>query len=142
MVFGHDLQIRYAYELLTNPSWKRNYDIFGFEEQIDVIEKLKKKYAGESFSRIHLPLLESAASDSEDHNLPVITSKDFQTMFQDNKPWLIQAFLLLLLFPRDVKVPSALLGMKKTPLLIQLQIGLQQPYSVYLVFFTTQRSRW
>ncbi|XP_062030161.1 uncharacterized protein LOC133746019 [Rosa rugosa] len=84
------IKIRYAYELLTNPSWKRNYDIFGFEEQIDVIEKLKKQYAGESFSRIDLPLLESTASDSEDHNLPVITSKDFQTMFQDNKPWLIQ----------------------------------------------------
>ncbi|KAM5570800.1 hypothetical protein ABKV19_011446 [Rosa sericea] len=84
------IKIRYAYELLTNPSWQRNYDIFGFEEQIDVIEKLKKQYAGESFSRIDLPLLESAASDSEDHNLSVITSKDFQTMFQDNKPWLIQ----------------------------------------------------
>ncbi|KAK9926039.1 hypothetical protein M0R45_023293 [Rubus argutus] len=84
------IKIRYAYELLTNPSWKRNYDIFGFEEQIDVIEKLKKQYAGESFSSIDLPLLESAASDSEDHNLPVITSKDFQTMFQENKPWLIQ----------------------------------------------------
>ncbi|XP_062029038.1 uncharacterized protein LOC133745059 [Rosa rugosa] len=53
----------------------------------DVIEKLKKQYAGESFSCIDLPLLESAAYD---HNLPVITSKDFQTMFQDNKPWLIQ----------------------------------------------------
>lgn len=30
------------------------------------------------------------ALDSEDHNLPVITSKDFQTMFQENKPRLIQ----------------------------------------------------
>ncbi|XP_050376498.1 uncharacterized protein LOC126793909 [Argentina anserina] len=56
------IEVRYAYELLTNPSWKRNYDIFGFEEQIDVIEKLKKQYAGESFSLIDLPLLESAAS--------------------------------------------------------------------------------
>lgn len=27
------LQIRYAYELLTNPIWRRNYDIFGIEEQ-------------------------------------------------------------------------------------------------------------
>ncbi|KAL6183072.1 hypothetical protein ACLB2K_044483 [Fragaria x ananassa] len=84
------IKIRYAYELLTNPSWKRNYDNFGFEEQIDVIEKLKKQYAGESFSRIDLPLLESAASDSEDHNLPVLTSRDFQTMFQENKPCLIK----------------------------------------------------
>lgn len=29
----HALQIRYAYELLTNPTWKRNYDMFGIEEQ-------------------------------------------------------------------------------------------------------------
>lgn len=28
------LQIRYAYELLTNPIWKRNYDVFGIDEQL------------------------------------------------------------------------------------------------------------
>lgn len=27
-----DLQIRYAYELLTNPLWKRDYDLFGIDE--------------------------------------------------------------------------------------------------------------
>lgn len=26
-------QIQYAYELLTNPLWKRDYDIFGIDEQ-------------------------------------------------------------------------------------------------------------
>lgn len=30
----HALQIRYAYELLTNPLWKRDYDIFGIDEQL------------------------------------------------------------------------------------------------------------
>lgn len=28
------LQIRYAYELLTNPLWKRDYDLFGIDEQL------------------------------------------------------------------------------------------------------------
>jgi len=31
---NHALQIRYAYELLTNPLWKRDYDIFGIDEQL------------------------------------------------------------------------------------------------------------
>ncbi|XP_034216105.1 uncharacterized protein LOC117627906 isoform X2 [Prunus dulcis] len=84
------IKIQYAYELLTNPLWKRNYDIFGIDEQIDVIEKVKEQYAGESFSKIELPLLDSVSSDIQDHDLTVITSKDFQTMFQGNMPALIQ----------------------------------------------------
>lgn len=84
------IKIQYAYELLTNPLWKRNYDIFGIDEQIDVIEKVKEQYAGESFSKIELPLLDSVSSDIQDHDLTIITSKDFQTMFQGNMPALIQ----------------------------------------------------
>ncbi|TQD79205.1 hypothetical protein C1H46_035243 [Malus baccata] len=85
------IKIQYAYELLTNPVWKRNYDIFGIDEQIDVVEKVTEQYKGESFSKIDLPLLESVASETEDHDGAVMTSKDFQTMFEGNKPWLIQA---------------------------------------------------
>ncbi|XP_008239918.1 PREDICTED: uncharacterized protein LOC103338485 [Prunus mume] len=84
------IKIQYAYELLTNPLWKRNYDIFGIDEQIDVIEKVKEQYAGQSFSKIELPLLDSVSSDIQDHDLTIITSKDFQTMFQGNMPALIQ----------------------------------------------------
>lgn len=28
------LQIRYAYEFLVHPLWKRNYDVYGIDEQI------------------------------------------------------------------------------------------------------------
>ncbi|CAN6578136.1 unnamed protein product [Malus baccata var. baccata] len=84
------IKIQYAYELLTNPVWKRNYDIFGIDEQIDVVEKVTEQYKEESFSKIDLPLLESVASETEDHDGTVMTSKDFQTMFEGNKPWLIQ----------------------------------------------------
>ncbi|PQP93131.1 uncharacterized protein Pyn_31186 [Prunus yedoensis var. nudiflora] len=45
------IKIQYAYELLTNPLWKRNYDIFGIDEQMDVIEKVKEQYAGKAFQR-------------------------------------------------------------------------------------------
>lgn len=43
MVFIMLLQIRYAYELLTNPIWKRNYDVFGINEQ-DVSISLQPTY--------------------------------------------------------------------------------------------------
>ncbi|XVF09038.1 hypothetical protein REPUB_Repub07fG0056000 [Reevesia pubescens] len=86
------IKIRYAYELLTNLIWKRNYDVFGIEEQIHVVEKVSQQYAGESFSNMELPLLHADASDIEDDAFNVITSKDFQSMFQDSKPWLLQVY--------------------------------------------------
>ncbi|XP_022728091.1 uncharacterized protein LOC111283742 isoform X2 [Durio zibethinus] len=78
------IKIRYAYELLTNPIWKRNFDVFGIDEQL--------QYAGEKFSNIELPLLHADASDTGDDAFNVITSKDFQSMFQDSKPWLLQVY--------------------------------------------------
>ncbi|KAE8124010.1 hypothetical protein FH972_018922 [Carpinus fangiana] len=86
------IMIRYAYELLKNPLWKRNYDIFGIEEHLDLIEKVKAQYAGESFSKVELPLLDDTASDPEDFTLNVITSNDFQSILLNTEPWLIQLF--------------------------------------------------
>ncbi|KAB2037978.1 hypothetical protein ES319_D03G113000v1 [Gossypium barbadense] len=86
------IKIRYAYELLTNPIWKRNYDVFGINEQDHVLEKLSQQYAGEKFSNIALPLLRTVASDTADYAFNVITSKEFQSMFQDSKPWLLQVY--------------------------------------------------
>ncbi|KAA3456948.1 dnaJ-like protein subfamily C member 16 [Gossypium australe] len=130
------IKIRYAYELLTNPIWKRNYDVFGINEQdvstslqptccpwfylldssprkrerkiawvLDyfiegfyshglqhVLEKLSQQYAGKKFSNIALPLLCTVASDTGDDAFNVITSKEFQSMFQDSKPWLLQVY--------------------------------------------------
>ncbi|XWS60514.1 hypothetical protein CRYUN_Cryun07bG0042300 [Craigia yunnanensis] len=86
------IKIRYAYELLTNPIWKRNYDVFSIDEQLHVVEKVSQQYAGEKFSNIELPLLHADASDTGDDAFNVITSKDFQAMFQDSKPWLLQVY--------------------------------------------------
>lgn len=86
------IKIRYAYELLKNPIWKRNYDVFGIDEQLHIVEKVIQQYDGEKFSEIELPLLNADASDIEDDAFNVITSKDFQSMFQDSKPWLLQVY--------------------------------------------------
>ncbi|KAF3437633.1 hypothetical protein FNV43_RR20389 [Rhamnella rubrinervis] len=88
------LKIQYAYEFLMNQVWKRNYDIFGLDEQSHVLEKAKEQYAGQSFSKIDLPLLDPSTPEYDDQSLNVITSGDFQAMFQDTKPWLIQMFSL------------------------------------------------
>lgn len=34
LISSESFQIRYAYELLTNPLWKRDYDLFGIDEQL------------------------------------------------------------------------------------------------------------
>lgn len=86
------IKIRYAYELLSNPIWKRNYDVFGIDEQLHVVEKVGQQYADEKFSNIQLPLLHTDTSDIADDAFNVITSKDFQSMFQDSKPWLLQVY--------------------------------------------------
>ncbi|KDP31275.1 hypothetical protein JCGZ_11651 [Jatropha curcas] len=88
------IEIQYAYELLKNPLWKRDYDIFGIDEQLDVLNNRREQYAGKSFSQIALPLLDARSSDPEDHGLPIITSEDFRSMFSNSKPWLIQIYSL------------------------------------------------
>ncbi|CAL5441622.1 unnamed protein product [Camellia sinensis] len=84
--------IRYAFELLTNPLWKRNYDIFGIDEHIHVLDSIKERHAGTIFSEIDLPLLESASFDPGDHDFEVITSGNFLSKFENSKALLIQVF--------------------------------------------------
>ncbi|WJX32062.1 hypothetical protein P8452_20433 [Trifolium repens] len=86
------LKIRYAYELLTNPLWKRDYDLFGIDEQLHIIESANKRYAGKNISELDFPLLHPPSSESIDHSGKVITSSDFQSILPDAKPWLIQLY--------------------------------------------------
>ncbi|XP_022134959.1 uncharacterized protein LOC111007081 [Momordica charantia] len=88
------VKIRYAYELLKNNFWKRNYDLFGIDEQQGVLEKVKVQYSGEKFSKISLPLLDEVALNTEDHNLNFITSNDIQSVFNDDKPSLLMLYSL------------------------------------------------
>ncbi|KAF8399510.1 hypothetical protein HHK36_015377 [Tetracentron sinense] len=86
------VKIRYAFELLTNPLWKRDYDIFGIDEQFHVIENLKGQYVGESFSEIDLPLLNASYSDPAGPVFNVITTEDFQSIIGSTKAFLVQVY--------------------------------------------------
>ncbi|CAL5441612.1 unnamed protein product [Camellia sinensis] len=88
------IKFRYAFELLTNPLWKRNYDIFSIDEHIHVLDSIKERHAGTIFSEIDLPLLESASFDPGDHDFEVITSGNFLSKFENSKALLIQSSLL------------------------------------------------
>lgn len=86
------VEIQYAYELLKNNLWKRNYDLFGIDEQRGVLENVKVQYAREKFSDISLPLLDEVPLNTEDHNLNFITFNDVQSIFNDDKPSLIMLY--------------------------------------------------
>ncbi|XP_057952324.1 uncharacterized protein LOC131146631 [Malania oleifera] len=86
---GDFIKIRYAFELLTNPLWKRNYDIFGIDEQLHVIDKVEGQYAGRNYVDIDIPLLKITSSDVGDNAFNAITSNDFGYMLESNKAWLI-----------------------------------------------------
>jgi hypothetical protein len=59
------IQIRYAYELLTNPILKRDYDLFGLDEHtvnslyIYVYLDMQMKFSSFSFPSVCLPVLPS-----------------------------------------------------------------------------------
>ncbi|KAF7135819.1 hypothetical protein RHSIM_Rhsim08G0152800 [Rhododendron simsii] len=85
------VKIRYAFELLTNPLWKRNYDLFSIDEHIHVIENAKAQHAGASLSEIELPLLEATSFDPGDAP-NIITSGNFFSKLDNAKALLIQVF--------------------------------------------------
>ncbi|MCL7031837.1 hypothetical protein MKW94_029295 [Papaver nudicaule] len=83
------VQIRYAYELLTNPLWKRDYDAYGVDEHIHTLEELKAKYAEEAFSKVVLPLLNATSSA---HAFNVLTAEDFKYAIGSSKGLLVQVY--------------------------------------------------
>ncbi|KAM3380750.1 hypothetical protein P3S68_006323 [Capsicum galapagoense] len=88
------IKVRYAFELLTNHNWKRDYDLFSIDEQFHVIEKAKEQYAGRSISEITFPLLETIPFGPEDHAVDVINSENFLSKLETDKALLIQIFSL------------------------------------------------
>ncbi|KAK1373362.1 J domain-containing protein [Heracleum sosnowskyi] len=88
------IKIQYAYELLTNDLWKRDYDIYGIDEQYHVIDKMKEQYAGAKISDVALPLLEANSFDPLDHNIDVVKSEDFLSKVGTGNQMLIQVFSL------------------------------------------------
>ncbi|KAH7656401.1 Protein-disulfide reductase protein [Dioscorea alata] len=90
------VDVRYAFELLTNPTWKRDYDLYGVDEHLDVVEKTKAQYDGQSFSNVKLPLLDAAIfgqfEGSADHAFNPLTPKEFASLIGGTKAVLIQVY--------------------------------------------------
>ncbi|XP_047330607.1 uncharacterized protein LOC124934169 [Impatiens glandulifera] len=86
------LKIRYAFELLSSPLWKRDYDNFGIDEQSHVVGNLKEEYVGANISKlVEHPLIEAVIFGPE-HTFNVITTENFMSMFDDTKALVIQVF--------------------------------------------------
>jgi hypothetical protein len=88
------IKIRYAFELLDNHLWKRDYDIFGIDEQVHVIDTLKEQYAEANFTQIKLPLLESPSFDPQDYAFNLIKSENLRFMLDKSSTLLVQLFSL------------------------------------------------
>nr|GEV86646.1 DnaJ heat shock N-terminal domain-containing protein [Tanacetum cinerariifolium] len=85
------IKIQHAFEILSNPIWKRDYDIFGIDEHLDVLERVKEKYINAEFSDVSLPLLE-ATSFEPDPDSDVISSDNFVSKLQNSTALLVQVF--------------------------------------------------
>lgn len=86
------IKMQYAYELLRNPLWKRDYDNFGIDEQHDLVEAVKGQYAGKSFSEIDLPLLVAPSFDHGGSAFNAISSEEFLSIFDNERAWLIKIY--------------------------------------------------
>lgn len=86
------LEARYAFELLTNELWKRDYDVFDIDEQQDVLENAKEQYAGASISEISTPLLKPPSSALEEPAFGMIKTENFLSSFEKGKALIIQIF--------------------------------------------------
>ncbi|ONK75426.1 uncharacterized protein A4U43_C03F16720 [Asparagus officinalis] len=86
------IKVRYAFELLTNPLWKRDYDIFGIDEQLWVVEKVKEANDGLKFSDIQLPLLQASSSDKTIQPVNMVTSENFISKLGKSRTMLIQVY--------------------------------------------------
>ncbi|KAG0463714.1 hypothetical protein HPP92_019783 [Vanilla planifolia] len=86
------VKIRYAYELLTNGEWKRDYDLFAIDEQRHVIDETIMRHAGESYLKVNLPLLYSNWSGSMDQDLDVLTLENFGSIVGGSKAMLTMVF--------------------------------------------------
>jgi len=86
------IKIRYAYELLTNPVLKRDYDLFGLDEHKDVLERVKEKYRTEHFLKIDLPLLKDSVVSLIDDAFNVLTHESFMSAINEEHPLIILVY--------------------------------------------------
>ncbi|GJN10921.1 hypothetical protein PR202_ga29069 [Eleusine coracana subsp. coracana] len=86
------IKIRYAYELLTSPTLKRDYDLFGLDEHMDLLERVKEQYLKEHFLKINLPLLKDSLVNVPDYAFNVLTHESFTLAIAEEYPLLIMVY--------------------------------------------------
>ncbi|XP_042402761.1 uncharacterized protein LOC121992445 isoform X2 [Zingiber officinale] len=86
------IKIRYAFELLTNPLWKRDYDLFGIDEYSHVINNVKDRYRGGHFSEIELPIINLSSLGMLSDVTNNLTPMEFISTVGKSKPLLIQIY--------------------------------------------------
>ncbi|KAE8812359.1 hypothetical protein D1007_10718 [Hordeum vulgare] len=86
------IKIRYAYELLTNPVLKRDYDLFGLDHHTDVLESVKEQYQREHFLKIDLPILKDSLIQSTDDAFNVLTYEALVSAIGEDYPLLILVY--------------------------------------------------
>ncbi|KMT10782.1 hypothetical protein BVRB_5g114380 [Beta vulgaris subsp. vulgaris] len=84
------IEIRYAYELLTDPLWKRDYDLFGIDEHQYVLENILQLNSEKEYTSVNLPLL--ASTESHNIDLNFISAGDIQSVVGGQRPLLIQVY--------------------------------------------------
>ncbi|WVZ66790.1 hypothetical protein U9M48_015963 [Paspalum notatum var. saurae] len=83
------IKIRYAYELLTHPTLKRDYDLFGLDEHMDVLGRVKEQYLKDHFLNIDLPLLKDSVVSLTDDSFNVLTHESFESAIAEEYPLII-----------------------------------------------------
>ncbi|XP_068636887.1 uncharacterized protein [Aristolochia californica] len=87
------IKIRYAFELLTNPLWKRDYDAFGIDENQHILENLKGQFKSRSFSEVTIPLLNASSSDPVDYALNSFSVEDLKSATMNiSIAWIVQVY--------------------------------------------------
>lgn len=86
------VKIRYAFELLTNPLWKRDYDLFGIDEHQHVLENITQLNSVEGYSAPSLPLLDVGSFEMHGNDLNFLSSEDFLSIMENERSSLIQVY--------------------------------------------------
>ncbi|KAG9451366.1 hypothetical protein H6P81_011331 [Aristolochia fimbriata] len=86
------VKIRYAFELLTNPLWKRDYDAFGTDENLHILENMIAQFKKGSFSELTIPLLNASSSDPADYALSSFSVEDLKSTKNSTVTWIVQVY--------------------------------------------------
>ncbi|XP_078160635.1 DNAJ heat shock N-terminal domain-containing protein [Carex rostrata] len=87
------IKIRYAFELLSHPTLKKYYDLFGLDEQQDVFVSIKEQYQNEEdYTKIKLPLLNPSSYDSTIDAFNVLGHEELMSGTDREKPLLVQVY--------------------------------------------------